>query len=278
MATNEITKGQPGSKQLFKDTYLLHKLHSLTGVLPIGFFMIFHLTANAYSLRGATEFNTAVRAIGYAPFVLLLEVSVIFLPILFHAIYGLMIVAQMPGPGGNLAHYGYQRNFLYVLQRWTGVIAVIYLGFHVYDTTALKYYFELTGGGGAAELGFQSISYRAMAWRFADPAYLAFYVVGVSSACLHLGNGLFNFTVRWGLAIGKGAQTVTAATGWILGLGLSGLGIAIAVNFSLNGKADHAKYPDRESFVRQLVNEVGTGNEQDIQKITGPQKQDKDND
>ena len=77
MATSEISKGQPGSKRLFKDSYLLHKLHSLTGVLPIGMFLIFHFTANAYSLRGAVEFDTAVRAIGYAPFILLLEAGVI---------------------------------------------------------------------------------------------------------------------------------------------------------------------------------------------------------
>jgi succinate dehydrogenase / fumarate reductase cytochrome b subunit len=257
MATSEISKGQPGSKRLFKDTYLLHKLHSLTGVLPIGLFLIFHLTANAYSLRGAVEFDTAVRAIGYAPFILLLEAGVIFLPILFHAIYGLMIVAEMPGPGGNVAHYGYERNWLYVMQRWTGVIAIVYLAFHVYDTTALKYYYEAIGGVGSHELGFQSISYRAMAWRFANVPYLLFYIVGITSACLHLGNGLFNFSIRWGLAIGAGAQKASAAIGWTLGGGLALLGIIIAVNFASKGKVDAEKYKVREDFVRMLVNQNG---------------------
>jgi len=269
MATSEISKGQPGSKRLFKDTYLLHKLHSLTGVLPIGLFLIFHFTANAYSLRGAVEFDTAVRAIGYAPFILLLEVGVIFLPILFHAIYGLMIVAEMPGPGGNVAHYGYERNWLYVMQRWTGVIAIVYLAFHVYDTTALKYYYELTGGVGSKDLGFQSISYRAMAWRFANVPYLLFYIVGITSACLHLGNGLFNFTIRWGIAIGAGAQKASAAIGWILGAGMALLGIIIAVNFASKGKIDAETYKNREDFVRMLVNE--NGNMQAPVQPTAPQ-------
>lgn len=250
-----VSDGQPGSKQLFKDSYLLHKLHSLTGILPIGLFLIFHFTANSYSLRGSVEFDTAVKAIGYAPFILLLEIGVIFLPIIFHSIYGLMIIAEMPGPGGNIAHYGYNRNWLYTLQRWTGVLAIIYLAYHVYDTTALKYYYEIAGGGSGKELGFQSISYRAMAWRFANIPYLLFYIVGITSACLHLGNGLFNFSIRWGLAIGAGAQKAAAIFGWILGVSMTLLGIAIAVNFSYKGKIDAEKYKDRETFIRMLVEE-----------------------
>src|SRR5947209_5302775 len=113
MATTVIAKGQPGSRALFHDSYLLHKLHSLSGVVPIGLFLVFHLTANSYALRGETEFNTTVKAINYAPFVGLLEIAVIAIPILFHSIYGFIITAEMQGPGGNTAHYGYGRNWLY---------------------------------------------------------------------------------------------------------------------------------------------------------------------
>lgn len=255
-----VKHGQPGSNRLFKDTYLLHKIHSLTGILPIGLFLIFHLTANSYSLRGALEFNTAVKAIGYAPFVLLLEICVIFIPILFHSIYGLMIIAEMPGPGGNVIHYSYGRNWLYTLQRWTGVIAFIYLMYHIYDTTALKYYYESFGDQLDKEFGFQSISYRAMSWRFANPLYLILYIIGILSACIHLGNGLFNFSIRWGLTISEKSQKAVAYLGWILGSSLSILGIAIAVNFSMNGKIDASKYKNRESFIRMLVLEQKQSN------------------
>jgi len=265
MSTSTLEKGQPGSRALFRDRYLLHKLHSLSGIVPIGLFLIFHLTANSYSLRGENEFNTAVKAIGYAPFVVLLEIGVIGIPILFHALYGLMIVAEMPGPGGNVSHYGYGRNWLYVAQRWTGVIAVAYIAYHVWDTTILKYALERTlQGEGGKELGFQSISYRAMAWRFADPAYLAFYAVGISSACLHLGNGFFNFCVRWGLAIGKSAQRAASLIGWGLGAGLTFLGLLVAVNFAIKGQEDRKSNPDRAAFVRMLagVDQPAAGSEQ----------------
>lgn len=260
MSTTTVEKGQPGSRALFRDRYLLHKLHSLSGIVPIGLFLIFHLTANSYSLKGEAEFNTAVRAIGYAPFVVLLEIVAIAVPILFHAIYGLMIVAEMPGPGGNVSHYGYGRNWLYVLQRWSGVIAVVYIVYHVWDTTILKYSIELTAQQNAKELGFQSISYRAMAWRFADLPYLAFYVVGITAACLHLGNGILNFCIRWGLTVGKEAQKIAAIVGWGLGIGLTVLGILVAANFASKGRTDRQANPDRTAFIQSLAQTAAPSN------------------
>jgi succinate dehydrogenase / fumarate reductase, cytochrome b subunit len=254
MATTTIEKGQPGSKALFRDSYFLHKLHSLTGILPIGLFMIFHLTVNAYSLRGANEFNTAARAIGYAPFVALLEIGVIFVPLLFHAIYGTMIAMEMPGPGGNVAHYGYGRNWLYVLQRWSGVIAFAYLIFHTVDTTLFKRWWEMTTQN--HEIGFQSISYASLAYRFAQPWYLAVQIIGVTASAFHLGNGIFNFAIRWGIAIGKEAQRIAGALGWLVGLGLTLLGCWIAVNFAMQGKVYQDQYPSMRALVEGEARKV----------------------
>jgi succinate dehydrogenase / fumarate reductase, cytochrome b subunit len=256
MATTTIERGQPGSKAFFKDSYLLHKLHSLSGVIPIGAFMIFHLVANSYSLRGETEFNTAVKAIGYAPFVVLLEIAVIAVPILFHAIYGLMIAAEMPGPGGNSSHYGYGRNFLYVAQRWTGALALFYILYHVFDTTAGKYMIELAAGEGSHEKGFASISYAAMAWRFARPWYLIIYLIGVGSAAFHLGNGVLNFCVRWGITVGKEAQKIAALVGMAIGLGLGLLGWAVAINFAIKGQPLAQQYSSLQNLIDAKVAEA----------------------
>lgn len=236
MATTVIKKGQPGSRALFRDSFLLHKLMSLTGVLPIGLFMIFHLVVNSYALKGATEFNTAAKAIGYLPFVLVVEIGAIFLPLIFHAAYGLLIVAEMQGPGGNVAHYGYGRNWLYTFQRWSGVVALAYIAFHVYSTTGMRWYYEATGGEAGHELGFKAITYWAMVWRFADPLYLLFYVVGLLSAVFHLSNGLFNFGIRWGITVGKQAQRVSAILWSLVGAGLAVISLWTAVNYHLQGR------------------------------------------
>ena len=262
--TTRVTKGQPGIRAWFRDPFILHKLLSLSGVIPIGGFMAVHLVLNSYSLRGETEFNTVVKTIGYLPFVGLVEIGLIFVPLLFHAIYGLFVVAEMQGPGGNLSRYGYARNWLYTLQRWSGVIALLYIAFHVYSTTVLRKLYEwgLTGGvaGGteAAHLaGFRAISYDAMIWRFAEPLYLAIYILGVSMAVFHFANGLFNFCIRWGLTIGAQAQKISAVVWAFVGVVLLTIGLWTAVNFHLlsrdykgSGQSIRATYPTLDVLVK----------------------------
>ena len=256
MATIVLKEGQPGSKAALKDSYLLHKLHSLSGVIPIGAFMIFHLTMNAYSLRpdgeGEGAFNTVIKAISYAPFVQVLEVGAIFAPIIFHAIYGMIIIRSMQSIGGNVVHYGgkeYTRNYLYILQRWSGVVALFYLLFHTIDTTMFKYWWELNYGH---EQGFRSVSYAAMAYRFSNPVYLIAYLIGIAAAAFHLGNGISSFAIRWGLAIGKAAQRNAAVLGAVVCLGLTGLGWVIAGNFAVKGKVYHDTYSSLEDLVKQM--------------------------
>ncbi len=239
MENTTIQKGQPGSKAFFKDTYLMHKLHSLTGVIPIGAFMLFHLVANSYSLRGEVEFNTVVKVIGYFPFVQVIEIAGIFLPIIFHAVYGMFIVAEGQGPGGNLATYGYGRNWLYYLQRWSGVAALAYIGYHVWSTTGHRWYYE---AGGHQEEGFRVIAYEAMAWRFAGMGYLLFYLAGILAAVFHFANGMFNFGIRWGITVGAQAQKISAILWAAVGAGLIVISYATAINFHLKG----TNFPDKQ--------------------------------
>jgi succinate dehydrogenase / fumarate reductase cytochrome b subunit len=272
MATTVIKEGQPGSHSLFRDSFLLHKLHSLSGVLPIGFFMVFHLLANSYSLRGETEFNTVVKVIGYLPFVFLVELAVIFVPILFHAIYGLFIVAEMQGPGGNVAYYGYGRNWLYWLQRWSGVVALVYITYHVFSTTGHRWMYEVTGGAAGHEEGFRAIAYEAMAWRFAGWGYTLFYVLGITAATFHLANGLFNFCIRWGITVGSNAQRISAYLWSVLGVALALIGVLTAVNFHFIGAhyrtADGQVVNLREQF-NSLDDVVKSGDQAPAAPIPG---------
>ena len=253
MATTTIQKGQPGSRAWFRDSFVLHKLHSLSGVFPIGFFMIQHLLANSYSLRGEREFNTVVSVFGYLPFVAVLEWVLIFLPLLFHSIYGFFITAEMRA---NVGVYQYGRNWLYWLQRVSGIAAFLYIGFHTYSTWGVKKMYELSGGGAAHEMGFRAISYDAMLWRFAEPWYVAVYVLGIAMSAFHLANGLFNFGIRWGITIGATAQKVSAVLWSGLGVALALIGIATAVNFhvrSRNFENTGASIRARYATLDQLV-------------------------
>ena len=39
-----------------RENYFWHKLHSLTGIIPIGFYMIQHLVLNSFSFAGPEKF------------------------------------------------------------------------------------------------------------------------------------------------------------------------------------------------------------------------------
>jgi succinate dehydrogenase/fumarate reductase cytochrome b subunit (b558 family) len=238
MATTTIEKGQPGSRAWFRDSFVLHKLHSLSGVFPIGVFLIQHLLANSYSLRGQTEFNTVVKVFGYLPFVAILEIGLIFVPLLFHSIYGFFITAEMRN---NVGVYQYGRNWLYWLQRWSGVIAFFYIVYHVWATTITRRLYEFgaftyTGAAAPHEAGFNAISYQAMALRFAEPLYLLIYLIGISSAVFHFANGMFNFCIRWGLTIGAQAQKISAAVWSGLGVVLLVVGLWTSIHFAAEGR------------------------------------------
>ena len=66
-----------------KHHFLLRKLHSLSGIIPIGAFLIEHLLTNSLAFAGPERFNKAVHGIHELPWLLALEVFGIFLPLAF---------------------------------------------------------------------------------------------------------------------------------------------------------------------------------------------------
>ena len=45
---------------LNRENYLLHKIHSLTGVVPVGYYMAQHLLLNTFSVAGPAKFNAVL--------------------------------------------------------------------------------------------------------------------------------------------------------------------------------------------------------------------------
>ena len=111
--------------------FLIRRLHSLSGLVPIGGYLAFHLATNAAILDGVEAYQhraDQIHALG-ATTILVLEWSLIFLPILFHGIIGMLIVCRGKR---NLAQYSYTGNIRYTLQRTTGVIAMLFILWHVF--------------------------------------------------------------------------------------------------------------------------------------------------
>ena len=173
--------------------FMYRKLHSLLGVIPVGIFLIVHFVVNYYAVYGVEAYNSAVQFMENLPFRYLLEIFVIFLPLLFHAIYGLYIAFQAKH---NTSTYGYFRNWMFRLQRWTGVITVIFLAWHVWETRV------------QAALG-ATVDFNMMASIVANPFILAFYIVGIVAATFHFANGLWAFFVTWGITVTPRSQVIS---------------------------------------------------------------------
>ena len=107
-----------------QSNYFLRRMHSLSGIFPIGIFMVFHLFANSVSIFSADNYNLIINFLRSLPFVELIEWLGIFLPIIFHATYGIIIYTTAKP---NQLKYSYSENWRYIFQRLTGVIALVYI-------------------------------------------------------------------------------------------------------------------------------------------------------
>ncbi len=200
--------------------FLLRRLHSLAGIVPIGLYLLAHIfLENSFVLGGPQSFNGLVRAIAVipAPVLLATEILVLWAPLLFHGLYGLVILRSADVP--NALHYDYSNSYLYVLQRVTGVIAFFFIGFHIY-TTRLTYYFAHT-----------EITYDFMHGYMVSPLWFTVYVVGVLAAIFHFTNGIWTFCITWGITVGPRAQRAVQFASVALFVIMGGTGMAILAAF-----------------------------------------------
>lgn len=195
---------------------LSRRLHSLTGVVPVGVFLIFHLATNASALRGADAYNAMVRRLQTLPLVLGAEILLIAAPLFFHGIYGLFLIAS-----DEPAHPG-RRRLLSLAQRVTGVVLFGFVLFHLWTARLVQIHDH------------QSLDlFRLMQSALANPWIRAAYFAGILSAAFHLSAGLWTFAETWGIAASPRSRRVTGALSAVLFLGLSGLGVATLSAFRL---------------------------------------------
>jgi len=179
-------------------SYYARKLHSLLGVFPLGLFIIEHALANYTAFEGGPEgFQRSVNFLHNLPLIFFLELFIIWLPILFHGIYGLYLAYQSDI---NVGRYPYARNWAFVMQRLTGLITFVFVGWHFYETR----FQVMLGNVTYDELG------SHMHQIASDPVHFALYAIGAIAAMFHFANGLWAFLVSWGITVGPRAQRVSA--------------------------------------------------------------------
>jgi succinate dehydrogenase / fumarate reductase cytochrome b subunit len=198
---------------------LLRRLHSLFGLIPIGGFVIFHLWENSQARFGADHFNTYVvgqlQHLNYLPF---LELILIALPLCFHAGYGLVVI----GSGqSEPIRYRYVRNWLYWLQRLSGIAIIAFLILHV----------GLTRISGLFDPGIYSDLFGYMQQSLSQPIIFTLYIIGLWLSVFHLANGLATAAITWGLTTDAAAQRRFGYLCTIFGLTLGFMGTHGLIGF-----------------------------------------------
>jgi succinate dehydrogenase / fumarate reductase cytochrome b subunit len=196
--------------------FVLRRLHSLTGLVPVGAFLLFHLWENSQSRFGMEHYNRevvgALQAMNYLP---LLELFAIGLPILFHAGYGLLIL----GTGrSEPRRYPWLHNRGYWLQRVSGVGILLFLLLHLWGTRWQA----------AWDPAVKADLYGHMQGLLTQPPLFALYALGLLLSVLHLANGLWTLGISWGVTVSARAQrrSFVACAGLgalVAALGLHGL-------------------------------------------------------
>jgi len=192
--------------------------------MPLGFFLLEHFYTNSKALYGQAAFNTAVNDLQSIPYILLVEIGGIFIPLIYHAVYGLVITVEARP---NNLNYPYPRNWFYTIQRATGIILFFFITFHV-----LNFRFGLIPGLNTMSVARNpDQAFQVVAREFSMVPVFIVYVIGITSTVWHLANGVWLFLVDWGITIGDRAQRVAGYACIGFGAILLVVGINAAVAF-----------------------------------------------
>ena len=175
-------------------SFLLRRLHSLTGIIPVGAFLFEHiLISNSTAISGPAAYGRQVSFLANLPLVFFLELFGIWLPIAYHGIYGFYIWYR---GDGNTASYPWSGNWMYTAQRWTGGIVFAYIVWHTWTM-------RFTG----TDLHENPMaSFGKVQAELQHPLLLAFYAVGLLCACWHFAYGIWLFSAKWGIVTGERAR------------------------------------------------------------------------
>lgn len=238
--------------------FILYRLFSLSGLIPIGAYLCVHLITNMTVIAGAPMFQKNVNTIhslgAFLPFI---EWTFIFGPMIFHMLVGMLIIS---GAVVNVGSYPYGSNIRYTLQRATGVIAFAFIVWHI---AHLHHYGKAVGFG-----MFEPDNAASSAAAALSPiTQKIIYVVGVSAATFHFANGLWTFGITWGIWVSKGAMRRAGYLCAAIGIGLFSFGMVAMVGLDRidrnieKARAEENKMKESNAALngRDIQVEPGTG-------------------
>jgi len=239
-----VSESESNPSFVTRNQFLIYRLFSLSGLVPVGAFLVVHLLTNASVLAGPGAFQSRVDLIhSLGPLLVPIEWVFIFLPMLFHATVGFAIIA---GGLPNVGSYPYAGNVRYTLQRATGMIVFAFIIWHLIQL----HWMGAALGGGQFDPHHASSS-AAVALQPAIVGIL--YAVGIVSAVFHLSNGLWTLGITWGLWTSPAAMRRASWVSIVVGVLLGGVGLGALVGMRNVNVEDAKVIEDRMEGVKRML-------------------------
>ena len=194
-------------------SFFWRKLHSLTGIVPIGAFLVEHIISNWEIVNGPLAYAQQVKFLNALPLVRVLEWVFIFIPLAYHAGYGVFITFR---GRSNANVYPWAGNWAYIAQRVTGLIALAYIIQHVYRQRFAGVSLPEHPGLAYAKVQFEFISH---------PWMIAVYAIAMVATCWHFAYGVWLFGAKWGITPGDNARKKSAWACGAVGTALCAMGL-----------------------------------------------------
>ncbi len=228
--------------------FLIRRLHSLSGIIPVGAFLCVHLTVNATIAMGGGAFQYAVDQIhklNNLGILKAVEVAFIFAPIAFHGILG--VVIWLSGRS-NVTTFTHGGNIRYFLQRVTGLMAFAFIILHLWHVHWIipgAFEFDPHAAAGSAAQAMQPI--------WAGPVY----AIGMLAAVYHLANGVWTFLITWGVTIGPKSQAYSGRVCIALGIVLALFGLSSIFFLKRMDTTDSASPASQSGHAAMITEDAG---------------------
>ncbi len=215
----KIPAGVPPLRAGQGNSFLWRRLHSLSGIVPVGAFLLEHFISNAFATNGPDAYIKQVKFLTGLPFAIWLEVFGIYIPLLFHGLYGGYIWWRGEN---NSSEYPWMNNWMYTLQRWTGIVAFAYIGWHVYT---MRF-------SGVHLFDWSDAAFWKVQNELTHTYAVVFYAIGIIAASWHFGYGVFLFCAKWGIVVGDRARKRMQVVGVAISAVLIVIGLATVWAFT----------------------------------------------
>ena len=223
MENSSAPAGPTGDERpsfLLRHQFLIYRLFSLSGLVPVGAYLVVHLLTNASVVNGPMTFQEQVDRIHSLGVVLpLVEWTFIFIPILFHATVGWLIISGAAQRGFVPVR---QQPALYGPARDRHHRVCVHRVSRDPVASLLRRLFKDWGG---AEFDPEhATSSTAIALRRCGSQIL--YAIGMLSCVYHFANGLWTQGITWGLWTSAAAQRRASYVSVVVGLALAVVGMS----------------------------------------------------